>query len=351
MALAGRELILAVTGSIAAYKAAYLLRELRRAEAAVTVVMTAARARVRRAAHVPDALRPAGPDRPVRPAGARGRGARGAGRARRPAPRRAGHGARAGAGGARARRRLPGHAPPRRCAGPCSSPRPWTAACGSTPRCRPTWRRSGPGGPPCWSRITASSPPASGARAGSPRSRTSSRRPSGLLWPRRDLAGDHVLVTAGPTREPLDPVRYLSNRSSGRMGYAIAAQAARRGAAVTLVTGPTHLAPPAGDPRDPGADRARDARRGPPRGRGRDGRDQGRGRRRLPAGPPAAEKIASKQDGLTVALAPTPDILRELARGRAPGSSSASPPRRTSSASTPGPSSPPRAWTSSSRTT
>ena len=46
-----------------------------------------------------------------------------------------------------------------------------------------------------------------------------------LLWPQRDLVGDHVLVTAGPTREPIDPVRYLSNRSSGRMGYAIATQA------------------------------------------------------------------------------------------------------------------------------
>ena len=92
---------------------------------------------------------------------------------------------------------------------------------------------------PCWSRRRARSRPASAARAGCPRSRTSSRRPSRLLWPARDLAGEHVLVTAGPTREPIDPVRFLCNRSSGRMGYAIAAQAARRGAAVTLVSGPT----------------------------------------------------------------------------------------------------------------
>ncbi|HXH85157.1 MAG TPA: bifunctional phosphopantothenoylcysteine decarboxylase/phosphopantothenate--cysteine ligase CoaBC, partial [Candidatus Tectomicrobia bacterium] len=61
----------------------------------------------------------------------------------------------------------------------------------------------------------------------------------------RDLAGERVLVTAGPTREPIDPVRYLSNRSSGRMGYALAAAAARRGATVTLVSGPTALTPPA----------------------------------------------------------------------------------------------------------
>lgn len=62
----------------------------------------------------------------------------------------------------------------------------------------------------------------------------------------RDLEGRRVLVTAGPTREPLDPVRYLSNRSSGKMGYAIADAARRRGAQVTLVTGPTSLIVPAG---------------------------------------------------------------------------------------------------------
>jgi phosphopantothenoylcysteine decarboxylase/phosphopantothenate--cysteine ligase len=61
----------------------------------------------------------------------------------------------------------------------------------------------------------------------------------------RDLTGKRVLVTAGPTREPLDPVRYLTNRSSGRMGYAIAEAAQRRGASVTLISGPTALVPPA----------------------------------------------------------------------------------------------------------
>jgi len=58
--------------------------------------------------------------------------------------------------------------------------------------------------------------------------------------------GRRVLVTAGPTREPLDPVRYLGNRSSGRMGYALAAAAWRRGAEVTLVSGPTALPDPVG---------------------------------------------------------------------------------------------------------
>jgi phosphopantothenoylcysteine decarboxylase/phosphopantothenate--cysteine ligase len=67
-----------------------------------------------------------------------------------------------------------------------------------------------------------------------------------VLAPARDLAGDHVLVTAGPTREPIDPVRYISNRSSGKMGYRLATAALRRGARVTLVSGPTALTPPAG---------------------------------------------------------------------------------------------------------
>ncbi len=67
-----------------------------------------------------------------------------------------------------------------------------------------------------------------------------------LLAPRRDLAGDRVLVTAGPTREPLDPVRFLSNRSSGKMGYSVAAAALRRGAQVVLISGPTSLQPPPG---------------------------------------------------------------------------------------------------------
>ena len=62
----------------------------------------------------------------------------------------------------------------------------------------------------------------------------------------QDLAGLEVLVTAGPTREPLDPVRYLSNRSSGKMGYALARIAALRGAKVTLISGPTALTPPLG---------------------------------------------------------------------------------------------------------
>jgi len=69
-----------------------------------------------------------------------------------------------------------------------------------------------------------------------------------ILRPEGPLRGQKVLVTAGPTYEDFDPVRYIGNRSSGRMGYAIAAEAARRGALVTLVTGPTSIeAPPVRD--------------------------------------------------------------------------------------------------------
>ncbi len=62
----------------------------------------------------------------------------------------------------------------------------------------------------------------------------------------RSLENVHVVVTAGPTREPIDPVRFLSNHSSGKMGYAIAAQASARGANVVLISGPTALEPPKG---------------------------------------------------------------------------------------------------------
>jgi len=67
-----------------------------------------------------------------------------------------------------------------------------------------------------------------------------------LLAPEKDLDGINVLVTAGPTVEPIDPVRYLTNRSTGKMGYSIAEAALRRGARVTLVSGPTDLKPPSG---------------------------------------------------------------------------------------------------------
>ncbi|CAK8710664.1 Coenzyme A biosynthesis bifunctional protein CoaBC [Candidatus Electrothrix gigas] len=66
------------------------------------------------------------------------------------------------------------------------------------------------------------------------------------LFVEQDLAGQQILITAGPTREPLDPARYLSNRSSGKMGYFLARTARRRGAEVTLISGPTNLPAPPG---------------------------------------------------------------------------------------------------------
>lgn len=69
-----------------------------------------------------------------------------------------------------------------------------------------------------------------------------------LLWMAepKDMSGRHVLVTAGPTQEPLDPVRFLTNHSTGKMGYALARHCARRGAKVTLISGPTQQRAPIG---------------------------------------------------------------------------------------------------------
>jgi phosphopantothenoylcysteine decarboxylase/phosphopantothenate--cysteine ligase len=65
-----------------------------------------------------------------------------------------------------------------------------------------------------------------------------------VLLKKKDLVGERLLITAGPNHEPLDPVRYISNRSSGKMGYALARQGLRRGGEVILVSGPTSLVPP-----------------------------------------------------------------------------------------------------------
>ena len=138
-----------------------------------------------------------------------------------------------------------------------------------------------------------------------------------VLQPRGSLLGRLVVVTAGPTYEDIDAVRYVGNRSSGKMGYAIAAEAARRGARVVLVSGPSHLAPP------PGVElvRVRSAREmqaavqqhaadsdivvmaaavadyTPDRG-------------------PAAGKIEKTDAPLELRLVRTPDILTELGRSR-----------------------------------
>ncbi len=137
-----------------------------------------------------------------------------------------------------------------------------------------------------------------------------------LLKRSESLKGRTILVTAGPTREPLDPVRYLSNRSSGRMGYELAGEALRRGARVVLISGPTSLYPPPGaDLRavETAAEMAREVKRH--FGRAdvlimaaavADFRVAGR----------SQQKIKKSEASQALRLVPTEDILAALGRGR-----------------------------------
>lgn len=135
-----------------------------------------------------------------------------------------------------------------------------------------------------------------------------------LLAPARDLAGERILVTSGPTREPIDPVRYLSNRSSGKMGHAIATAALRRGAEVILIAGPTPLSPPPGAVYVPveTAEEMREAAL-----QHLDGTTiviKAAAVTDYRAKQASPTKIKSKKDEeLTLPLVPNPDILRELA--------------------------------------
>jgi phosphopantothenoylcysteine decarboxylase/phosphopantothenate--cysteine ligase len=133
-----------------------------------------------------------------------------------------------------------------------------------------------------------------------------------VLSPIRDLAGDRIVVTAGPTREPIDPVRYISNRSSGKMGYRLAAAAIRRGAAVTLVSGPTSQPPPAGAAFVP-VETAEEMREAVLQHSGSATiviKAAAVADYRVKA--PATTKIKGKRD-LTLDLIPNPDILKEVA--------------------------------------
>ena len=114
---------------------------------------------------------------------------------------------------------------------------------------------------------------------------------------KRDLADQTVLVTAGPTIEDIDPVRYVSNRSSGTMGYRLAEAARDRGASVVLVSGPTALTAPHGVTFVRRALGRRDAAgRGRARGCG-ERRDRGRGGQRLPAGFRRAARSSRRPTG------------------------------------------------------
>jgi phosphopantothenoylcysteine decarboxylase/phosphopantothenate--cysteine ligase len=134
------------------------------------------------------------------------------------------------------------------------------------------------------------------------------------------LRGRRILVTAGPTYEDIDPVRYLGNRSSGRMGFALAAEAQRRGARVTLVAGPTTIDPPSVDEvvrvrsaAEMHAAVMRDATRADVVIMAAAVADY------TPASP-ASQKVAKSDAPLTLTLQRTPDILAEL--GRLPSRSS-----------------------------
>jgi len=142
-----------------------------------------------------------------------------------------------------------------------------------------------------------------------------------ILQPRGSMLGTLVVVSAGPTYEDIDPVRYIGNRSSGRMGYAVAAEAARRGARVVLVSGPTHLDPPT---------RVEVVRV-------RSAAEMSAAIHRhaadadvivmaaavadyTPAGGPASAKIEKAHGSLDLRLNRTPDILADLGRVRGEGS-------------------------------
>lgn len=140
-----------------------------------------------------------------------------------------------------------------------------------------------------------------------------------LLRPAGNLAGRSVLITAGPTYEDLDPVRYLGNRSSGRMGFAIASEAMARGARVVLVAGPTSLEPPVGSE----VERVRTAEEMFAAVTSRI--DEGEAdvvvmaaavADYTPSQGSAAQKIAKTDGGLTLSLRRTPDILAEISRRR-----------------------------------
>ena len=138
-----------------------------------------------------------------------------------------------------------------------------------------------------------------------------------LLMPSGPLRGKLVVVTAGPTREAVDPVRFIGNRSSGRMGYALAGAARARGARVVLVSGPTELTPPAGVEviRVTTAAEMRDAV--VPRAAQADVVIMAAAVADYAPSDAADRKIHKDSDTLTLTLVRTPDILAEVGRQRA----------------------------------
>lgn len=140
-----------------------------------------------------------------------------------------------------------------------------------------------------------------------------------LLRGQDDLAGKHVLVTAGPTREMVDPVRFLSNRSSGKMGYAIAEAAARRGARVTLVSGPVALERPRGVETVPVTSTLDLYREVTERAKSADLVIQAAAPADFRPLEAARHKIKKTGEGMTLQLTPNPDVAAQLGRDKHEG--------------------------------
>ena len=140
-----------------------------------------------------------------------------------------------------------------------------------------------------------------------------------LLCPRQDFAGKRVLVTAGPTVEAIDPVRYITNRSSGKMGYALAEAARNRGAEVTLVSGPVRLDAPAGVERVSIQSSAELCEAVLARGEWADVVIQAAAPADFRPVRTAERKIKKTGEGMTLELENTTDIAAELGRRKRPG--------------------------------
>lgn len=135
----------------------------------------------------------------------------------------------------------------------------------------------------------------------------------------KDMTGMNVLVTAGPTQEKMDPVRYISNHSTGKMGYAIAAQAMRRGAEVTLVSGPVNMVPPIGVDVIPVVSAADMAQAVREKAGEQDIIIKAAAVADYRPADVAEEKVKKKDDSLFIALERTEDILAYLGAHRREG--------------------------------
>jgi len=130
-----------------------------------------------------------------------------------------------------------------------------------------------------------------------------------------DLEHERVLVTAGPTQEPLDPVRFITNRSSGKMGYALAQAAQMRGAEVTLIAGPTSLSPPPNVKLIPVQTASQMFAETMKRHASMDTVIMAAAVSDF-CSPHTASKKIKKKDPLTLSLVKTPDILEKMGNGR-----------------------------------